>query len=86
MICYLHYKMNDFIPMENELSEEVDEEDEYEYLMERINDMYDDVIMKFQSGQGIIFNPTIIRYMTRKNFFKWIIDNNDYVANVLQSK
>jgi hypothetical protein len=71
---------------ENEIDEEYGENEEYNYIINRIDNMYEDVIVNFQSGRTKIYNPDIMKYMTRDHFFNWIINQNEYVANVLKSR
>jgi hypothetical protein len=57
---------------------------EYDNITDTIDMLYYNVVVPFQSGNILVSNPDIIPYMTRSDFIKWIIDNNDYVANFIK--
>lgn len=48
-----------------------------------IRKLYENVVKKFLDGDMIIYNASIMRYMTFEKFFNWIILNNTYVSNIM---
>ena len=71
---------------EDDIDPILTEQNEYDRINNMIDDMYDDIIARFQSGSVTISNPYIMRFMTKNDFIDWIINNNEYIANILESK
>lgn len=67
---------------EDEIDSEIMEESEYDIIIDMIDNLYS-VIQKFQSGNAIVSNPCVIPYMTKNDFVSWIVNNNEYVSNIL---
>ena len=81
---------SNFDPSNNTIEDDIDPElskqNEYDRIMDTINDLYSDVIMRFRSGSTTISNPYIMQMMTKTDFVNWIINNNEYVASILEAK
>ena len=59
---------------------EIDMESEIEnnklLIEKQINKLYDAILINFNNGKSIIYNPNIMCRLTREKFFKWIFKNN----------
>lgn len=51
----------------------------------KINELYNNVIEKFRKGELDVYNPDIFCRLTRNNFIDWIINHNPHVAEIFEN-
>lgn len=60
-----------------------DRESNRNFFYNKINKLYDEVILKFKNAEFLAYDPYIFRNLTREKFTKWIVYNNPDVAKII---
>ncbi|BCS83046.1 hypothetical protein QLL95_gp1077 [Cotonvirus japonicus] len=51
-------------------------------ILEKINELYDNVIINFRKGNLVVYNPNILNKLSRTQFINWVIEKNPEIYNI----
>ncbi len=74
---------------DQEILDDVDitilEMDKRDRIINTMDNLYTDIICRFQSGTIQIYHPHVIPFLSRTDFINWIINNNETVAKIINN-